>query len=343
VARTLGVRFREQARGCRSYGSPLTAALLEGAIDDYDAGGVVADLMGPHAHDPAGSVPPLRFAAALHRLVLTERAPELAAHYPSAGGTADPEQLWPAARETVATHLEELRSLVRLPVQTNEVGRAAVLFGVLRLVGGRIRLLELGASGGLNLRCDRFAYEVGEEVLGAPDSPVRLVQPWEGSFPPYAGFEVVERLGCDPNPVDVTTEEGRLTLRSCVWGDQVHRLARLDAALEVAAGVPARVEALGALDFLHRELVPRPDVTTVVWHSVVMQYVDPAEREDVERLLERVGSHARGQVVRASMEPEPTGKGDEYVFRVRLQRWPDGERVHVADANGHGPPVRWVG
>lgn len=326
-------RFRDQAGSCARYGSRLMEALLQGAADDLASGGVVAELMERHAPDPSGSVPSLRFAGALHRLVLEGRAPELASYYPSVGGTEPVEDLWPAARRTCREHLEALRPLVRRTVQTNEVGRSAVLFGVLQLLEGPVRLLEVGASAGLNLRCDRYAYEVGEDVLGDPGSPVRLRQPWEGSWPAYRGVEVVARRGCDPNPLDPTTEDGRLTLTSYVWGDQVERLDRLRAALEVARAVPVTVERAGALEFLERELRPNPGVTTLVWHSVVWQYIDPAEREAVDGLLEGA------EVVRASMEPERDG--DDFVFRVRVQQLPGGERVHVADCHGHGPPVRW--
>lgn len=334
--RDLVHRFREQAAGCRSYGSALTGALLEGAADDLERGGVVADLMGPHADDPGGTVPALRFAGSLHRLVLQGRAPLLAAHYPSVGGTAPVEQVWPAAREAVTEHLEELRGLVRRTVQTNEVGRSAVLLGVLQLVDGPVRLLEVGASAGLNLRCDRFAYEVGDAVLGDPASPVRLRQPWEGSCPPYRGTQVVARRGCDPNPLDPTSEDGRLTLTSYVWPDHVERLARLRAALDVAAELPVEVERAGALEFLGRELDGRTDLTTVVWHSVVWQYVHPDERAAVDALLEQ----CEGPVVRASMEPNRIG--EDHVFQVHLRR-AGHEPVHVADCHGHGPPVRWTG
>jgi hypothetical protein len=334
--RDLVTRFREQAAGCRSYGSALTGALLEGAADDLEQGGVVADLMGSHADDPGGSVPALRLAGSLHRLVLQGRAPALAAHYPSVGGTADVEQVWAPARATVVEHLDELRALVRRTVQTNEVGRSAVLMGVMQLVPGPVRLLEIGASAGLNLRCDRYAYEVGDEVLGDPASPVRLQQPWEGAHPPYRGTEVVTRRGCDPNPLDPTTEEGRLTLTSYVWPDHVARLARLRAALEVARAVPADVERAGALEFLQRELDGRTDVTTLVWHSVVWQYVHPDERAAVDALLEQ----CEGPVVRASMEPNRIGEG--HVFQVHLRR-AGHDPVHVADCHGHGPPVRWTG
>ena len=66
----LDVRFRTQAQHCRAAGSPLTAALLEGAADDIGPPGPVRDLLLPLARDPAGSGPARRCAGALHRLGL---------------------------------------------------------------------------------------------------------------------------------------------------------------------------------------------------------------------------------------------------------------------------------
>ena len=328
-------RFLLQAAQCREMGSPLTGALLEGAAADLAAGGVVADVLAGYLDLPAGAVPSLRFAGALHRLVLERRAPELALHYPSVGGTAPVEHVWPAAERACREHLTSLRQLMDRTVQTNEVGRSAVLYGVLGMLRGPVRLLEIGASAGLNLRCDHFAYDTGDLVLGDPDSPVRIPwsQPADHRVP-----EVVERLGCDPSPIDPTTSEGRLTLTSYVWADMTERLARLRGALEVASRVPASVREEGALAFLQRELADLPaGVTTVVWHSVVWQYVDPAEREAVEALLVRCASE---RLVRVAMEPHRVGGGD-YTFRVHAER--KRRRVHLADALGHGPPVRWTG
>ena len=109
----------------------------------------------------------------------------------------------------------------------------------------------------------------------------------------------------------------------------------------MAQDVPASVERAGVLDFLTRELAELPDVPTVVWHSVVWQYVDPAEREATERLLRELAPPADRPVVRVSMEPEQVG--DTWEFRVHATTWPGGRRVHLADALGHGPPVRWTG
>lgn len=342
-------RLRAQAEQCAAHGSALTAALLLGAADDYEAGGPTAELLAPHADDPSGSVPSLRLTGALHRLVLERTAPELALHYPSVGGTAGVDGAWQVARRTIAEHLDELREAVRRPVQTNEVGRSAVLYGGLLHVAARtrlpVRLLELGSSAGLNLRVDRFAYEVDEGVvLGEQGSPVRLSRPWAGSSPPYdVDLHLVERAGCDPSPLDPASAADRLTLTSYVWADQVERFERLRAALEVAAQHPVEVERLPASEFLRRELAaPRPGVVTVVWHSVVRQYLEPQERATVEHLIAEGAARATADAPLAHLSMEPERVGGGYRFAVELALWPDGRRDLLAECQGHGPPVVWV-
>ena len=347
MTRPLDVRFREQAEQCRPH-SPLTAALLHGAADDLTRPGPVRDLLLPLADDPPGSVPSLRFAGALHRLVLERRAPALALHYPSVGGTAGPQGAWDAARELVRDE-PRLADLVRLPVQTNEVGRSAVLYGGLLHVVARtglpVRLLEIGASAGLNLHVEAYGYEVGDRVLGDPASPVRLRQPWQGRFPPYADLVVARRGGCDPFPLDPASTADRLALTAYVWADQRERLERLRAALEVARRVPVPVEGLPASAFLARELAaPVPGVVTVVWHSVVWQYLAPQERRDVRARLEEAGSLATREAPLALLSCEPARAGDgDHRFVVALTTWPGAEVTVLGEAQGHGPPVVWAG
>lgn len=339
--------MRAQARQCRRAGSPLTAGILAGAADDLEAGGPTAALLGPLEDHPAGSVPALRLAGALHRLVLERRAPALAVHYPSVGGT--PGAVWPAARDVIDSQLDTLRELIGRPVQTNEVGRSSGLLGgllhVARDTGLPVRLLELGASGGLNLLVDRYAHEVADGlVLGDPGSAVRLAAAWRGNLPPYdVGLEIAERKGCDPSPLDPASAADRLTLTSYVWADQVERFERLRAALRVAAAHPVAVERLPAARFLDRELAaPRPGVVTVVWHSVVRQYLDARERGLVAALLEAAGARATRQAPLAhlALEPERIG-GGSHDFGVVLRTWPGGGSRRLADCEGHGPPFVW--
>jgi hypothetical protein len=271
---------------------------------------------------------------AVHRLVLRGDAPELAAHYPSAGGR--PGDAWPAFADVLRDHRDELRRLVDNPVQTNEPGRCVALLGgfleVARVTGVPLRLLEVGASAGLNLRFDRYRYELGDERWGPPDSPLlirsRLAR--AGRLPLDTPLAIASRAGCDPRPVDPRTEEGRLTLTSYVWPDQLERLERLRAALAVAREVDAPVECAGAADWIEARLAqPEPGTATVVFHSIVMQYLADAERERFERAVK---SH---DVAWLRMEP-----ADE-AADVRLML--AGEDRLVARAGYHGDFLEWRG
>ena len=93
------------------------------------------------------------------------------------------------------------------PPQTNEVGRSAALFGGLLQVLGTaehpdlpVRLVEIGASAGLNLLADRFVYRAadGSTWSAGDPTPVVLDPAWE-SRPPgiLPAVRVAERLGCD--------------------------------------------------------------------------------------------------------------------------------------------------
>jgi hypothetical protein len=104
----LPTRFRHHAQVMARHGrSPLSVALMEGAADDLERGGVVADLY-RGVPLPAGQAPALRLLAALHRLVLAGRAPDLAAYYPSVGGNLPPDGAWTVAERTLRANVGDL-------------------------------------------------------------------------------------------------------------------------------------------------------------------------------------------------------------------------------------------
>jgi hypothetical protein len=340
--------IRLQATYCEELGSPLYATLLAHLADDVVAGGPAADVLAGHELDRGPSALALRLMGGVHRLVLQRRAPELALFYPSVGGTGAARDAWPALRAMLAEHRDELRSWLHQPPQTNEVGRAPALVGGLcHLVAERrapVRLFELGASAGLNLRADRFRIEVtGVGGVGPVDSPVRLVDPWRGAAPPMdVRLEVVERAGCDIAPVDPRTEEGRLLLTSYVWPDQTERLERLRGALSIAAGVPAEVTRDSAIDFVRR-IELRPGTTTVIWHSIMWQYLGADERDDLLGAIAALGEQAVDGTRLAHLRLEPlrrTPAADVEVLLL-LRTWPGGEERILATSTGHGLPTTW--
>ena len=334
MAPTVADVFMEYARHEAERRSPLMVALLTGVAEDWETGGISRAVLAPYASDRPGSALPLRFAAALHRLVLTGQAPELAAHYPTVGGTAAPEQAWSPARRVLERHTSLVRELTGLPCQANEVGRAVPLLVGLAEVAARtgtpLRLLELGASAGLNLLLDRFSCG---HAWGPPDSPCRLPEP--GVALATDKLQIVERAGCDPAPLDPRDQQARLRLASSVWGDQVDRFERLRGALAVAVSHHVPIERAGAAQWLTGQLAPRAAGEAgvpVVWHSIVRSYADPNEWRQVEQLTARPG------VWRLSYEPDPGPNPDGIPLRLYgPDTDPTGEVL--AYGTGHGPPL----
>lgn len=344
-----------QAAACAKLGSPLYAALLGHVARDVRDGGPCADAVAGYEDAAGPEAIALRLVGGVHALVLTGRAPELAAHYPSAGGVFDPDRPdagWPAFRAAVATEREWVRDWMTRPPQTNEVGRAALLVaGLLRAleeVPLPVRLYELGASAGLNLRADHFRCTAEGFAWGPADAPVVLEGAWRGTPPAWLtraaarhpALAVAERRGCDVTPLDPLSPEGSLALRAYVWPDQTDRAARLAGALRVARRVPAEVERTGAADFLSR-VDPVPGTLTVVWHSVMRQYVPGAEWARVEGELERLRAASSDRAGFAHLSFEPRRVGDRHPFRLAIRVGTSREEV-LADAHPHGLRARAV-
>jgi len=316
---------------------------MRSAADDIDAGGVVARLFAG-IPNPPGSVPQLRLMGALHYLVLSGHAPDLAAFYPSAGGEEPVDAVWPVAEAAMEEQFAQVRERLHRTVQTNEPGRSAVLFAGLLWLADRhrrpIRLLEVGASAGLNLIADRYSYVVGGRELGDPASPLRFVDPWTPPPPidlerAASALRIVARAGCDLSPLDPTHADDQLTLLSYIWPDEPHRIDRMRAALSVAERDRVPVAPRRASEWLPETLdAARKDELTVVWHSVMRQYVESEEWAAIERALER-----RGGVVRLSMEPTIDR---EVRMRLTVHDPVDAPEVLLAVCDDHGLPIRWA-
>jgi hypothetical protein len=339
-AEALAEMLRVQAGHCERLGSPLYADLLERAAVDVEEGGPTWKALRGHEDDPPGSLPALRLLGTAHRLALQGRAPELAAAYEA----GDADAAWPAFRALLEREREELRLGMGRPIQTNEVGRcAALLPGFLAVAAETslpLRLLEVGTSAGLNLRWDRYRYEAGGFSWGDASSPLRLEFELGGGPLPDPQVTVSERRGCDAAPLDPTTEEGRLTLLAYLWPDQVERRRRLLAALEVVRDVPAEVERASAASWIAAQLrEPRADVATVVFHSIVLQYLSEEERADFVGTIAAAGERATADAPLAWLRMEAAGNHAD----LHLTTWPGGEERHLARVGYHGTPVELLG
>jgi hypothetical protein len=343
----LAAEFRTQAKGCVEIGSTLYADLCERVAVDVESSGLCWSVLESHAHLRFGLALPLRFLGGVHRLVHLGRAPELAAQYPSVGGVPD-DELWPAFLRTLERERTAAVAALDRDVQTNEVVRSAALSEGFRSIQNRTRrplaLREIGTSGGLNLGLDRFAYVDGERVGGDPASGLRIVDRWRGDVrPSLVDLDIIDRAGCDPNPINPTSPDGRATLLGFLWPDQTARIERTSAAIAIASRTPARIEKAHADEWLRQELQARPNhATTVVFHSIVWQYIDKAERERITAIIESAGAAAPAERPLAWLRFEPH-EPDRECAALTLRLWDGGgnagEIEELALAGYHG---QWV-
>jgi hypothetical protein len=340
---SLAQRLQRQASWCDDLGSLFYGSLLRSSADDLNSEGAVWGVLGGFEGEDGGSALALRFMGAVHRLVLMSKLPELARHYPSAGGDGDVQAAWPEFRRALVNSRAELRDLLPGGCQTNEVGRSAALLGgfleVAYRTRHRLRILEIGASAGLNLRWDHYRYDSGASGWGRLTSPVRFVNAFEKPPPLNRRAEIVGRKGCDLHPIDPTSAEGSLALRSFVWADQPDRFNLLEGAIAVARQVPVEVERVDACEFLERELASnRTGVATVVYHSVFIQYLDAPGRQRLAQTIASAASRASGDGPLAYLRMEPGAQ----TFEVRLTMWPGGGDELLALTRAHGNGVRWL-
>jgi hypothetical protein len=338
--------FDMQARACTSLGSPMCGQLLTRITEDVRAGGVFADVLAGHEDDPGPSALALRLLGGLHRMVLDGRTPSLRRWYPSTGGEWHDEAAWRDIVDVVYAHIGPLRAALDQPPQTNEVGRSAALIGALLFLLRRfpfpVRLFEFGASAGLNLRADHYLYRFAGGQWGPPNSAVVIDDAWRGRRPPDADLRIIERHGFDIAPVDVGSEDGRLTLLSYVWPDMPARLQRLLGAVDIAREVPAGLDRMSAADAV-RGLRVVHGTLTVLFHSVTWQYLTASERAQVDAGVAALGVTAdeAAPLVWLSLEQRRRTPGSPHEFLVQARCWTDGTDDVLGVSAPHGPPVIW--
>lgn len=326
--------FRQQAEACAALGSPLMQRLMAGLGDRLVAGDPVANAVLGWTGDPtssAGSLP-LRLAAGLHALILSRQAPALAEAYASA---KDPTG---AALATIRQHPDFLLDWLQSPPQTNEVRRSAVVIATAHWLTARfglpLVLSELGASAGLNLLWDQYALRLADIRFGPAETVVTLTPDWTGPLPPVAPPTILDRRGVDLNPLDPVAD--RLRLLAYIWPDQPDRLARTQAALDLAAHQRPQIDKADAADWLEERLYGSSEgALHLIFHTVAWQYFPPATQDSALAAMEAAGR--RSPIARLAMEADDQSPG----AALTLTLWPGGETVPLGRADFHGRWVNW--
>ena len=163
-----------QRHACRSIGSLLYERILGHCVARRRRGGARSASCSAPARARPVRLRAARSASSARSTGWCSRVgrPTLAAHYPSVGGTPGPDV--GTSSGTVAAHDDEIARRIDDGVQTNEVGRSASLVGGCSRSPGSacpLRVLEVGASAGLNLRWDHYRYDAGDRAFGDPAQP----------------------------------------------------------------------------------------------------------------------------------------------------------------------------
>lgn len=337
----LADRFRHFARRECAGISPLYEALGLGVAAD-------PALLALAGRARAGQPAPNMLFAAVHFLLLQGRAVHpLSAFYPSlTPEAAPPRDAFPAFRVLC---LEEQATIAAIlahrVVSTNEVGRSAALLPAYaraaeRAGGGPLHLIEVGASAGLNLLWDRYAYDYGPAgEIAVPGAALTLRCEAQGApLPlPAALPRVASRVGIDPEPLDPADPDHAAWLRALVWPEQRERARRLEAALALAAaGRPDIVKgsALEHLPALVRALPPSG--TPCISHAFTLNQFDPAARDAFEALLGTLGGDR--PLIRVALE-WGTGPAPELTLSRYDGRSAAVERLAFCDP--HGAWIDW--
>ena len=322
--------------------SPTYAALAAGVAGD---GELLALAAGRQRGQPA---PNMLFGAVQYLLLQGVEHP-LAAHYPIlSGAERPPGEAFPLFRAFCLEHREAVGELVATRrTQTQVVRRCTCLlpaFGlVYREAEAPLALIDVGASAGLNLNFDRYAYRyrrAGSEVQrwGTGAARVELEADLRGPGTPPApprNIPVASRDGIDLNPIDLADPDELLWLRALIWPEHVERHAQLvDAAAELKHS-PVRLHRGDASRDLPDLLERVPAEVALVVYSTIAMYQIP--REGRQRITEALEARSRERPVwRVALE----GVHPPSLTLTRY-RGGVGEMELLARASPHGWWIDW--
>ena len=298
----------------------------------------------------AGSSLPLRLHGCLHRLVLSGECLELTTVFPPHHADATDDQMWDAFSNALIDHATAILDQLKFAPQTNEVRRSAALLPGFLTIAAQTNSLpfvlsELGASAGLNLNWNQYGYQIDGQNWGDQQSQVQLSPDWQDSSPDIMPLIVAERTGCDLNPIDLSDRAARQTMLSYLWADQAERLARTEAAIEIANAHPFTVDKMDAISWLGQRLSKSyKNHVHVIYHTIAWQYFSGADNATGKALIEAAGDRATKTAPLAWLGLETDGQEPGALMTLRVWRGDqnDGKPQRLGRADYHGRWVQWA-
>ena len=316
ATRAISEQYRRFGRIEARGKSPLYQRLCEALAEDPELIRFLGD------QPPAKRLPTLLFAAVRY---LFGTQPDYAAF-----------------RAVVLDHRSEVAEVLRTRrTQTNEPGRCATLLPVLAALPQPLALLEVGASAGLCLLPDRYAYRYPARQVG--EAEVVFPCATHGPVPvPDRPPTVVWRAGVDLDPVDLEDDAEVRWLEALVWPEEADRLERLRKAILIAREKRPRVVRGDLLDVVRPLALEAPaDATLVIFHTAVLAFLSADERRhfaaQVRRLPGEWISNEGPDVLPEIPSSRAQPKAASHFVIGRNGRWA------VAFCDPHGRWLQWTG
>jgi hypothetical protein len=225
--------------------------------------------------------------------------------------------------------------------QTNEPARCATLLPALARLPGPLALIEVGASAGLTLLFDRYSYDYGGHhlIAGSDVDAPTLRCAVGGPVPLPAGVPPIAwRAGLDLNPLDVTRDDDVRWLSCLVWPGESDREDRLAAAVASARRDPPPVYRGDLLTDLPALAARAPaEATLVIFHSAVLAYVAPADRERFAQTVRGLTAVWLSNEAPGVVPGLPRTRFREGTFVLG-----HGGRTPLAFTDGHGTWLHWL-
>jgi hypothetical protein len=254
---------------------------------------------------------------------------------------------WDDFRTFVRQHGGEVAAIMKTrSTQTNVPERCATLLPSMARLPQPLALLEVGASAGLCLLPDYYAYAYGGHTVppartAATPPPTLACRASPGTPLPARGVEVGWRAGLDSEPIDVNNDDQIAWLEALIWPGEPSRLENLRAALAIARQDRPRIirgDLRADLAQLAAE-APR-DMTLVVFHTAVLAYVESREdRAAFARTVRGLGTvwicnEAAGVFPEISAKASRPGPPHHALLSL------DGEPIAWTDL--HGVSIEWL-
>ncbi|WP_298302187.1 DUF2332 domain-containing protein [uncultured Erythrobacter sp.] len=342
-----------QAEHAEAAHAPCTARIIRALTHVIESDTACARRMASWQGLTLKDAMPLRIAGGLHHLLLSGADDRLARVY--SGQITDQGQINRLVCKVVETHDHSLLPWFDGPPQTNEAGRSASIMAGLLWLAKRVspcfELFELGASAGVNTMLDRYHFRLGETKVGFSSSPLQIEPEWRGSKgsppAPSGDFLIQSVHACDVQPIDLSDPQAALKLKSYVWPDAPGRLARIDAAVQLANEDPPLLVQMDALEFVEQRLAveQEPGITKAMFHSIMWQYMPVSTQDAITERFETAGAQATPETPLGWVALETDPKTFRHELKVRFWNGgaSDGESHTLAFAHPHGAWVEWLG